>query len=64
MLLKTGETGDEGVGEDVILPSNRDLGGREALCFLSGGWGSNKGSVSIEGNSKGSSVSGDEARRR
>ena len=38
---------------------NRDLGGWLALCFLSGGWGSNE-LVSIGGNSKGLSVSGEE----
>lgn len=74
VLLKTGEVGDdEGAGEDEISPIstftsvstlNRDLGGRVVLCFFSGGWGSNLGSVSIEGNWKGSSVSGEDARRR
>lgn len=72
--LKTREVGDEGPDEGGISSIstfissvsilNRDLGGRVALCFLSGGWGSNICSVSTEGNSKGSSVSGEDARRR
>lgn len=62
--LKMGEVGDdvEDIGEERIstfisflLSSvsilNRDLGGRAALCFLSGGCGSkNRDSPSIAGN--------------
>lgn len=60
--LKMGEVGDddvdigeEGISTFILLSSvsilNRDLGGRAALCFLSGGCGSkNRDSPSIAGN--------------